>query len=140
MELSDVRNYFRIIMDGLGFKEHRDYFNINNIPENIIDQAYHLETGTISSGSANQLVHRYEFPIIVRIFRRGFNDTVESHEEVLTSIDLINASILQVTNRTAGVLFDVVPGPITIIPISDSNDNLQIAECSYTAVINSCFQ
>ena len=39
-----------------------------------------------------------------------------------------------------GDLFDVLPGSVTIIPISDSNDNLQIAEITYSAILKSCFR
>ena len=60
-------------MDGLGYEEWQDGFNFNNIPETILDQAYHVGPAEISGGVANQLDHKFDYDLTLRVFKKGFN-------------------------------------------------------------------
>lgn len=139
MSINQVRPYFRTKLEALGFEEHRDAFNFKNIPGDLLDTRFHLETNSISSGVADQRVHTVEVELTVRIFRRGFNDTVTKHEELIADIESVLTQVLNVSDRTSGNLFDVIPGATSIEPFGDSNDNWQIAVIPFTAIVKYCF-
>jgi len=139
LSITLVRPYFRDKLDSLGLSEHRDSFNFRNIPSELLDSTYHIETNTISSGVADQRVHTFEIGVTIRLFRRGYNDTVTAHEELLASVEQVYSQVLEITERTSQDLFDVIPGATSIEPFGDSNDNWQIAVIPFTAVVKYCF-
>lgn len=139
MSISNVRPYLRTNLETLGFVEHRDYLNFENIPGNLLDNSFHLETVSITGGAADQLVHTFEMSVNVRLFRRSYNDTVTKHEELIADIERVNTQVLNVTTRTTGDLFDLIPGTATIEPLGDTTDNWQVAVIPYLAVVKLCF-
>lgn len=139
MSLASVRSYFRTNLEALNYKEWRDYINFENIPGTIVDQSYHLETVSIAGDTADQQVYTFQMTINVRLFRRSYNDTVATHELLITAIEGVHAKILNVVNRTSGNLFDLIPGVATIEPLGDTTDNWQMAVIPYTAVVKLAF-
>lgn len=145
MSLAVVRPYFRNIIDtlstgqGLGYVEHRDAFNYNNIPGTELDQAYHLETGAIVNIAVDQLTYTIQFPVTVRLFRRGYNDTVQAHEDLIADTDSILAAILDPANKLDGTLFNVIPGSINYVQLSFDNDNWIVGEITFQAITKLCF-
>jgi hypothetical protein len=78
MTLGGLRAFFRTRLDGLGYTEWTDGFNIENIPSTVLDMSYHLAVGDIRSGPANQLLHVFDYPLTVSIFLKGFRDPAEA--------------------------------------------------------------
>jgi hypothetical protein len=133
MSLTDVRTYFRTRMDSLNYEEWPDGFNFQNIPQTIINGAYHLETGEISSGPANQMVHRFLYPVLVRVFLRGYADPASAIDDAISQSETILADVLKASNRLSDIIQDVVPNTVSIVPLDPSNDNDLILEMDFTA-------
>lgn len=139
MSLAAVRPYFRKRLNALNLKEHRDAINFNNIPGTIIDEAYHMESLPVRNIRLDQLTYTLQFPLKVRLFKTGYNDTVEAHEELITRTDLLLEEVLKPANKLDGTLFNIVPGTIEWEEISVDNDNVIIAATTFVAVIKLCF-
>lgn len=74
MIASGIRTYMN---DRVGecfpdFEEWTDYFNINNIPSQVIDCRYHIEIGVTSSDTTD-LVVEDTTSVIVRFFKKAQN-------------------------------------------------------------------
>lgn len=135
MSLSAVRSYFRDRLDGLGFTEWTDGFNVANIPQTISDETYHLETGFIDSGTANQLTHRFDYSITVRVFFDGFNNPAAAIDRAIASSETILADVLDPANRLGLDIKDISPESITVAPRDESNDNDVILIMEFNADI-----
>lgn len=139
MGLASVRSLFRERLEGLGFTEHRDAFNFANIGATVIDKSFHLETGVVTSGPANQLAHFYDYGITVRIFKRGFNNPAEALDEIDALADTVYADLLAPGIRLGTEIKDIVPNSYQPLPYDSSNDNTIILEMSFTASVILCF-
>ena len=141
MSFTDTRPYFRGILDGLDYIEWRDALNFDNIPHTIIDRSYHIESISIAAGAANQLVYTYTYNVNIRLFRKAYNDTVGTFEELEADVLSLSEQVLKASNRlsTTNGLLDVIPGSITFSPIDTSNDNLQVAIVGFTTTAKQCF-
>ena len=123
MSLSSVRSYFRTVMDGLGYEEWTDGFNVENIPQTIKDRTYHLETGFIDSGPANQLTHQFDYSITVRAFFKGYNEPAAAIDLAILASEGILAVALDPANRLGLSIKDISPGSIQVQPRDFTNDN-----------------
>lgn len=139
MSFAAVLPYFRARMSALGYAEWDDSFNFKNIPENIVNGAYHLEFETATSGPANQQPHRFDSPVILRVFFKGYRDTKQVRDDALTNADTILAEILDPNNRLGTTLKDIVPSTIDIVTVDDSNDNDIILEMVFSTVFYCVF-
>jgi hypothetical protein len=141
MSLSSVRPFFRDRLESLGFKEHDEPFQPGIIAANITDGSFHLETGFIASGPANQIVHSFTYPITVRIYRTGFSDILKAYDEVHEDADAILADLLNPSTRLGTVIKDIVPESIQPQALDiNSNDNVIILELVFTAKLELCFK
>jgi hypothetical protein len=140
MTLGGLRAFFRTRLDGLGYTEWTDGFNIENIPSTVLDMSYHLAVGDIRSGPANQLLHVFDYPLTVSIFLKGFRDPAEAIDLGLDAGQEILEDILSPAQRlqTDG-LKDIRPGSIAVRPLADSNDNTVVVEMEFRAVMAFCF-
>lgn len=139
MALSSVRTLFRQRLEGLGYREHRDAFNFENIGANILDDSFHLETGSVASFAANQLAHDFEYGITVRIFKRGYSDPATLLDEIDQIAQDVYSDILAPGIRLGTEIKDIVPNSYQPLPYDASNDNSIILEMSFTARVLLCF-
>jgi len=135
MSIVSVLPYFRARLDSLGYVEWRDAFDVDNIPENILDGAYHLTLGDVEITVANQTVHEFESPVIMRVFFKGYtnNDSSSTVDEVVTASETILASVLGASNRIGNDVKNIKPGRVSIAPKSGNNKNDLVLELTFTA-------
>ncbi len=135
MSLSAVRQYFRDRMDSLDYEEWEDGFNTENIPQTISEGTYHIETGIITADRANQLTHRFTYPVTIRLFLQGFNDPAATIDRAILASEEILATVLSPVNRLGASINDIFPGTISVVPRDETNDNDIILEMEFNADI-----
>ena len=139
MSLSQVRPFFRDRLEALGFSEHNQPFEPNEIGANIVDESFHIEIGTIATGPANQRVHSFSVPVLVRIYKTGYSNINDAYDEVIGVGDAVLADFLQPSVRIADPIKNIVPNTIQPRPLAPSNDNIIILELAFTAELELCF-
>lgn len=130
--LTDARNYFRNILDPMGFLEWQTAFSYDNIPSTILDNHYHMEVTGIDSQASSHQVHAFDYNLTLRIFKKGFRDESESIDAAIETSQTILCEILDPNNRLSTTIVDVVLNTINLIPIGVSNDNSVICELAFT--------
>lgn len=133
MALTDVRAYFRTRMVALNFKEWPDGFNFENIPKSIINNAFHIESNTITPDAVNMTTYDFSSPVTLRLFVKGFRDPAQAIDNAITFYESILCEVLKPANRLGTQIQNVTPGPTSILPLSDNNDNAVILEMEFTA-------
>jgi len=139
MSFLAVRVLFRERMEGLGYTEHDEPFQPNQIGENIQDMAFHIETGLIVSAAANQKVHDFLMPVTLRVYKKAYQDVLLAYDEIHIDADTILADILDPSVRIGSIVKDVIPETIQPLPLGDTNDNVIILELVFTAKLELCY-
>jgi hypothetical protein len=133
MSLSDIRPYFRTHFTAEGFTEWKDGFGADNIPENIIDKAFHIDgTSTIGGISNNQADMDTGTAQLVRFFIKGFRNPADAIDKAYLKVENILKRTQKSSNRLT-TLLDVVFEGASILPLADSNDNAVLVEMNFTA-------
>jgi hypothetical protein len=133
MTLGSVRAQFRQAVAALGFTEHDDGFNFNNIPSTLLDGSFHVELGVITTGPANQAHHTLRYPVTVRVFFKGYRDPNDQIDQALDQAQTILESVLSFDQRLAQDLNrkDIRPLSVSVNPLANSNDNAMILELEF---------
>lgn len=134
MALIDVRPYFRTKLESLGFVEWRTEFNVENIPRTLLTKSYHIESGIIAPTASNHQVHKFNCPIVIRVFLKGYLDPASAIDDAYISAQSILSAILPPAQRLNATVNDVVPTSIAVNPLNDANDNSVILEIGFDAV------
>lgn len=141
MALANVYELIQTKVESLGFTPWEDAFQIDNIPSTIQDRAFHTEIGLISAEAANHHTHRFIFPVILRVIRRGFRYPSEAKSSAMIDADTILAGLLASSFRlvVGEDVKDLVPTGVELREFSGSNDNVLILEIRIEATIISKF-
>lgn len=134
MGLTDVRQYFRDRMDAINYNEWRDGFNVDNIPSTVLDRSYHVESGSISTTASSHQPHRFDCPITLRVFFKGYNEPAQAIDDAYLYCESILGEILLPENRFNNPLTDVQPQDISVSPLTLQNDNAVILEINFLAI------
>lgn len=139
MSLGDIRDYYRTKLDALNFHEWPDAFNSENIPSTVLDRAYHLDAGLISSLQLDQRSNDVSLEVIVRFFIRGFSDPIEALDQAHVEAEDIISSIMAIPDRNTGVIKNIQLNSGSFEPLSESNDNSVIGLLSFENYDVICF-
>lgn len=129
---SAVRAYFRTILESIGFTEWKTAFSHDNIPSTLIDRAYHLTTGTITSAASNHQVHAFDYNLTLRVFLKGYRDSSDSVDDAIIIGQDIVCELLNSSNRLGADIKDVILNSFEPIPLAADNDNSVILEFAFT--------
>lgn len=140
MSLTAVRPYFRARLNSLNYKEWDDGFNFDNIPENIIDKAYHIDDFEIVSNSLNQTDLDLECTVTTRIFLKGYRTPKEALDNANEKLEAIFREVLKPTNRLTGTqgLRNVLLTSVSKEPMALSNDNTILVTIVWSVQVNLC--
>lgn len=139
MSIASVRPFFRTRLEGLGYTEHTDAIDFQNIPSTVLEDSFQLETNAISGEPANQINHDFDYSVVLRVFKRGFVDPVEAYDAVDEDIETILADLLSPAVRLGTSIKDIVPLTINKLPLSVSDDNDIILEFNFNVILIMCF-
>ena len=132
MIIKPVKNYIRQIVDGFGYKEWRDAFNIDNIPSNMFDGAYHIDV-QIPSIQLGQQWYDNDMQITLRFFKKGGRSVVETLEESMEDVNCVKIELSKMP-LFVDVAQSVAATSLTASPLT-SNDNQMIIELSLSCKI-----
>jgi len=126
-----ARNYFRTHLDFLGYHEHKQAFDITNIPASTVNKAYHLSTRNITGIDLTQQDHKMDVEIIVSVFKKAFTNNNNKKDECLDDIDAILKRVLNISNIINGGMINVSHQGTTIDPFDDTNDKIIKIELTF---------
>lgn len=134
MSITNIKPYFRSRLDTLGFNEWDDAFNIDNIPETILDRAYHILLPSINGGSINQTDQSTSSSVQVSVFLKGYRNSNEAIDQAILEVENIVKDVCNIVNRTS-LLLNVVFDEATIDKIVQENDSGVLLAFSFTAYV-----
>lgn len=133
MSLKAARGYMRERGEALGLREWKDGFNFDNIPANLVDRSFHIETGSAVGIKLNQADQELNFSQTVRIFVKGFRNPASGIDSAIAlAEDFIKECVTARTRltQTSGIK-NVVFENASFDADSASNDNLIVASLTF---------
>jgi hypothetical protein len=128
--------YLRSQLDALGYFEHDDEFDKDNIANTVLDKTYMITPGSLTSSRSSHLSYTWTFPVTVNLWFSGYRKPSDAVDGAIESIELILDSVLDISNRySQDGLTEIYPNNIDFEPIDKSNDCIIQASIGLTAVI-----
>lgn len=121
MSLQKARSYFKTHLKALGYTEHLDGFQDENLGEINLNKAFHVRALSISGGSINQLDQRTDTVIVVSTYYKGLRNADEANQTALKEVEKVLKECVNITNRTSDGVLNVVFNRADIRPVSDTN-------------------
>jgi len=134
MAWSNVTPFFKSHLDALGYSEWSEgFFNIDNMPETIIDKSYHLTVSGIAGDKQNQTDQESTVEVEIRTIHAGFRYPAEAiTAAVVGSEDIMCAVVSPLARTITTGLLNVVFNSVDIAPIDNSNDNAVVVTHTYS--------
>ena len=129
MSMKACRSYVRARGEAIGLKEWKDGFNFQNIPSNIVDKSFHIESNQAVGVKNNQNDQEINFSQTVRIFVKGFRNPAAGIDLAIGLTEDYITECVKVSNRvtqTTGIK-NVVFENASFDAASGDNDNLIVA-------------
>ena len=127
MSLSQVRTYLkqRIAIVEPDLKEWRDAFNLENIPNTLLDTYYHIGYGLDSSSPQADKFIEDSFSVTVTIFKRGGVNIVDAVDSLMDTAHCIRMECIKQweVSQTDNIK-SVESVSIEPTEINASNDNI----------------
>ena len=117
----------------MGLREWKDGFSFSNIPANIVDRSFHIESNEAVGIKLNQLDQELNFRQTVRIFVKGFRNPASGIDTAIgLAEDYIKECVHAPTRltQTSGVK-NVSIETVSFDAESASNDNLIVASLTF---------
>lgn len=129
-------------MEALGFTEHTDGFNTNNVGDSVIDDTFHISTGTVSFLDSNLTTHDVDYAVTITVFKctdeRETSDDLDAIDQTIT--DIMN-EILRPSNRVGqATIKNITPVSAQPLPLDDTNDDIIRLELSFIAQLTCTFE
>lgn len=136
MSLASVLAYPRARMKALGFVEHDDAENFENIPRTLLDRAFHLEMETFARDGENQDNMEMAVPFTLKFFKGITRDTLAARDAAIVSSDtIIDAFILASNRLTSSGIKTVVFDSGRIEELATDNDNAFMITLEFRALV-----
>lgn len=133
MSLTAARSYLRARAEAVGLREWKDGLNFSNIPSNLINKSFHIESGQAVGVKLNQHDQEINFSQTVRIFTKGFRDAASGIDSSIAMAEDYIKECVTVSNRvtqTTGIK-NVVFENVNFEAVDPSNDNLIVASLTF---------
>jgi hypothetical protein len=135
--MNATRIYFRHRANSIGLKEWKDGFNFDNIPANILDKSYHIESGPVVGIKLNMNDQELNAQVNVRVFQKGFRDPASAIDSCLQLSENFIKECVVPKNRLTGSngIKNVVFENLSIEQIAATNDNAVIANMQFRVFV-----
>lgn len=143
MSLQAVRPYISAKMSALGYVEHIDPFNDENIPSSLLDNGFHQRFTTIIGIDKNQASQGIEAGVELKIFFKGFRSPDDALTQSIIQAEDVVAELSAFKNyaNNADPILSVLLDSMDFQPYSDgSNDNIVQVTINLRIVVYICVE
>lgn len=128
--------YLRSQLDGLGYVEHDDEFDQDNVAATVVDKTYMITPRGLTSSRSSHTSYEWTFPVVVTLWFSGYRKPSDAVDGALESVEKLLDNVLDIGSRySQDGLSDIYPTTIDFEPIDSSNDCIIQASIGLTAVI-----
>lgn len=135
-DLSDVKPYARSVLKLLGYSEHSDPFNQNNIPQNLLDKRFFITQGAAQGVKNNQDNLEMRVPIVIAVHKKAFRNVNAKFDEAMVDAEKIRGAMLAPQTRlTQPNIKNVEFTSVEVLPLSASNEHAMVLNFGFTMLV-----
>ena len=133
MSLTASRSYLRARAEAIGLREWKDGFNFSNIPSNILNKSFHIQSNLGVGVKSNMSDQEINFAHTVRIFAKGFRDAAAGIDSAIALAEYYIKECVNVQRRVGqeNGIKNVVFESVSFDAGDSSNDNLVVASITF---------
>jgi hypothetical protein len=143
MSLQAIRPYISARMAGLGYVEHTDPFNDENIPSSLLDNGFHQSFVSILGADKTNASQGVEATVEVKAFFKGFRNPEEALTQSIVQAEEIIADVSAFKNYSNNLdpILSVLLESLSFEPYSvESNDNIVQVTITFRIVVYICVE
>lgn len=128
--------YVRTVLEDMGYTEHDDEFDQDNIAGTVIHKTFMITPGSLSSSVSSHTSFEWTFPVKVSLFFEGYRKPSDAIDGAIEGVELFLDQVLDVEKRfSIEGIQTLRPTSIDFNPIDGSNDTIIQASIGLTATI-----
>lgn len=143
MSLQAIRPYITARLSSLGYVEHIDPFNDENIPSTLLDNGFHQLILDITGADRTQVSQGLEVAVQVKCFFKGFRDPNEALTQSIINAESIISEVTLFGNYStySPPITSVLLDSVAFEPYSlESNDNIVQAVFVFRFIVYTCVE
>lgn len=134
MSMESIIPYFVARCRELGYAEHEDALNWQNIPLSKIDKVFHVELGDLTKSKMDMWLLTIETPVTVRLFVKAGRDTKAARAKAIVDAKNLILSVMDPLTLGAAQIKAAYFDSTKLSAVDDSNDNTLMIETKFTAL------
>lgn len=135
-DIYGVKPYGKTVLETLGYVEHKDPFNKDNIPANLKNKAFHMSQGIARTVSNHQDHLSLQVPLTISAYKQGFNNPNQKFLDALTDAERIRDAMLAPQTRlTQPHIKNVTLETMDVAPVAASNNNTMVLSFVFNMLI-----
>lgn len=139
MSIADVRPYFQTRMTSLALNEWQNPFDVDNIPENIIDNVYQVTVGPISQQSFNQSDLALNVPANLKLFVKAYREHMTAYDSAVALANSVLIEVLNPANRLTQTNIKTINlDSVSFDPLDPTNDNIIVVNMQFRTMVVIC--
>jgi len=123
MSTSKIRPFINKHMNDLGYTEHLENFDYEDIGSTKIEKTFQVEYNKISLDKQNSEVLDVDVDLTLRFFTKSYKNAPESMAKCLLTLESILARLIDPKN-IMGNFKSVELNGFTPVPMGETNDNI----------------
>lgn len=135
MSLRVIRGWFKDHLERLGFEEHEDGFNTDNIGEVDLDRVFHTRIRSILGAGINHTDQRTESDVELRVFFKGNRNASLAMDDAILEVERIVKECCNIKSRTSDGILNVVFERASLDPRGEDNDNSVLVTFDFTVSV-----
>ena len=134
MSLTLVKPYFITQCKAASLKEWPYAFNIENVPNSIIDNSFHVLLNTVDGIKLNQHVQELNCGASVTFWIKGYKDPSSGLDKAIAKSEELLKLCLKPSNRIGTCVKNIILNSVNFDRLADSNDNAIKVTMIFTAL------
>jgi len=119
-------------MEAEDFELWPDGFNIENIPSNIMNKAFHVSIDSITGNGNNQWDQETALAVTINFFIKGYADpSLARDDAIIEAENIVKASVRPSERTLSQCIQNVIFESADFGQIADSNDNAVLATINF---------
>lgn len=138
MSFTTIKPYFQARMQavGGGLKEWEDAFNIENIPSNVLDKAWHIAFESSNYRGTAHTCLTFSAPVKLSVCFKGYRNPQEAVDTAWVFADaIVKECCASIPRLNQPSIKNVLPNTVNIRSLAATNDNVAVLELGFVCEV-----
>jgi hypothetical protein len=137
MSLGSVFPYIQNKMESIGYTEHSDEFDLDNVASTILDKSFSIQLGEFSASVASQLDYEWSIPISLYVYLNGYQRPSDAMTDAINKASVAMDEIIDVGDRyTQTGIRNIKPTSLDFKKYAQDADHIIVIKIGLEATVH----